>query len=223
MLRARRLDVGDTLSVTNGRGQIALGKIVKAAARRDKLEVMLCEVESIPKPGFSTMLMGALPKGDRQSTMLDMSTQLGMTHFYPLRCEYGVQRAIPKMFERWHRIVREASKQCRQPHFPILGDEVELHRVLSDNQDRTLLLYADAEGIAMEQLFSQGRIDSKWLDIESIILLVGPEGGFSEAEIECLEQSKAIPIALGHYVLRTEAAAISMLAGLNQIRYKFEL
>ena len=220
MLRARRLDVGDTLNVTNGQGQVAVAKIADVAARRDKLRVILSGVESIPKPGVATVLMGALPKGDRQSTMLDMSTQLGMTHFYPLSCEYGVQRANPKMFERWRRIMREASKQCRQPHFPVLGDEVELRRVLSDNQDQALLLYADAEGIAMEQLFSHGRIDSKGHTIESVILLVGPEGGFSQGEIEYLEQSKAIPIALGRYVLRTETAAISMLAGLNQIRYK---
>ncbi|NKB77454.1 MAG: RsmE family RNA methyltransferase [Gammaproteobacteria bacterium] len=211
ILRSRRISEGETITLTDGNGNLATVRVISTVPKRNRLTAMVELTTNSEKGEIQRVLVSALPKGDRQSVMLDMATQLGMNVFIPLRCEYSSTKLQPKMKDKWRRTVRESSKQCRQSWFPDIRDELNLPDLLKDISDNTLLLYADHQGQVVGDLQL-----ADFQRLRKIILVVGPEGGFSDQEMLSLRQSSGISIKLGGLILRTESAAISLLSSLNQ-------
>ena len=150
-------------------------------------------------------LMAALPKGDRQTVMLDMVTQIGMTDFTPLLCERSVAKPSMRSATRWHKTCLEACKQSRQPWVPRLHKPKLLVEMLNTGSEVNRVVWlADPRGgypIAVQKLKA-----------DELILLVGPEGGFSPSEWELLSDADIVPITLAEGVLRTETAAVAMVS-----------
>ncbi len=201
-----------SVSLTDGLGSVIEARITSATPKRNKLTAVVESVEVFKKNRIQRVLASAIPKGDRQSIMLDMATQLGMSTFIPLRCEYSATTYQPRMKERWGRIVRESCKQCRQQNFPEIEGEVDLLDLIEDESEDRLLLYADHRGSVVGGLQSMN-----FAQVRKIIMVIGPEGGFSDWEITALEKSEALSLRLSDRILRTEAAAVSLLSAMNQI------
>ena len=210
--RARRLGNGDEVHLTDGVGNLARGQIAQIDERPLRVQVSIQHRQYIAPPPVEIVLAAALPKGEHQSVMLDMATQLGMNRFIPLHCERSVVRLQPRMHERWLRIIHSASKQCRQCNFPTIDAATDLAELLErgdDDSDRLVLVGAH-DGIGISQLNHQQ-------SLSQVLLLIGPEGGFSPSELTRLARRAAFNIALGAQILRTETAAVALLAATNQM------
>lgn len=199
-LGSRRLTEGDVMTLFDGRGTVAAATIVSSSKRATLLAIV--ERVTVDVPPWRITLASALPKGDRQAVMLNMATQLGMTAFVPLVCERSVAKPGEGFAARAQRLFIEGCKQSRRPHLPTLRPALAPAEAVSEAAQRgDLVLLADPVG----EPFSA-------FSARSMTLLIGPEGGFSDAERKQCATRGARAITFGETILRTETAAVAMLA-----------
>ena len=156
-------------------------------------------------------LAASLPKGDRLGTMLDMATQLGISRFTPLKCDFSVislDRKRQDPTERWTRIMLEACKQSRRATLPEIGSEATPSSVIERaSNEGAIVLVGDASAPP-----PSGVVE----DASRIVIVVGPEGGFSPSEQAMLAgaetEERVRRISIGRGVLRVETAAAGMIA-----------
>lgn len=201
---ARRLGVGDDVCVFDGMGNIAHARITSATGREVALEVNRIEQQSPPAP--SVHLAAALPKGDRQGVLLSMATQLGMSAFTPLHCARSIVKPGAAFAERAQRIFIESCKQSRRAHLPASHESAGVAALANQ---------AAARGEALILAHPGGRPAGPALreaaaTASHVLLLVGPEGGFTEQEVAAV--GPASVVGLGAGVLRVETAAVALLA-----------
>ena len=196
----RRIRVGEEISVSNGQGLIASCDVTSIANKPPSVELSIRQVNVIPPPR-TIHLAAAMPKGDRQRVLLDMVTQVGISEFTPLMCERSVSKENEKAQERWQRICLEAMKQSRRAWLPRVNPSVALTGFLDSLPQGQVLCCASAEG--------QGVLGMTSIKPEvAIAMVIGPEGGFTENEIEYLRKAGALEFNLGDGILRTETAAV---------------
>ena len=208
---SRRLVVGETLWLFDGRGGLVRTTLLQIAARGRTLDLRIEErhTELPPKPAIH--LACALPKGDRQSTLLDMATQLGMTKLTPLVCERSVVKPGTNSTERWRRICLEACKQSRRSYLPILNPSATLQEFVAREAGRVntiWIAHPSAAAVAVSRAVEQNAS-------ADVTILIGPEGGFTEEEVERTTGAGARQIALGSAILRIETAAVALVAAFS--------
>jgi 16S rRNA (uracil1498-N3)-methyltransferase len=199
---ARRLKAGDVLWLFDGRGAVARARFQSLQDRGREVEVMIEERHQVAAAGAAIHLACAVPKGDRASVMLDMATQLGVTDFTPLLCEHSVVKPGDSSLERLRRVALEACKQSRRAWLPTIHAPAALDDVLAAPGAKWI---AHPDGESANKLAQALR--------EPLTILIGPEGGFTEAELALAASRGATRVALGANILRVETAAV-MLVGL---------
>jgi 16S rRNA (uracil1498-N3)-methyltransferase len=212
ILQSRRLNPGDEITLADGKGLCATAMIESINKGHRSLFADIVQVEKISRSPVRRILAAAIPKGDRQAVLLNMSTQLGMDEYWPLHCDRSVIRFQDKMQERWHRVIVGASKQSRQFYFPTVSTETRIDNVIAEGSSRRLTIVGDVQGCSIVDV-----MDRFTEDILEIVMLVGPEGGFSSRERELMEQKNILKLRLGNQILRTETASVSLLAAVNQL------
>jgi 16S rRNA (uracil1498-N3)-methyltransferase len=208
---SRRLQTGDTLWLFDGRGGLVRTTLLRITARGRALDLRIEERRAEPPPKPAIHLACALPKGDRQGTLLDMATQLGITEFTPLACERSVVRPGTNSAERWRRICLEACKQSRRSYLPILNPSATLQEFVAREAGRVNTIWI-AHPFPSAVAVSRAVVQNASADVT---ILVGPEGGFTEEEVERTTGAGAQPIALGSAILRIETAAVALVAAFS--------
>jgi 16S rRNA (uracil1498-N3)-methyltransferase len=209
---ARRLTVGDTIWLFDGRGTVGRATICAIDCRKTVVRATVEERHVIPAPQPSIGLACALPKGERQSILLDMATQLGINAFWPLQCERSVVKPGASASRRWRRTCLEACKQSRRAHLPVIHEPVRPEALITATAAARYAIWVahpDASSCATRDPARAIRDDARK---SPILLVVGPEGGFTDAEVSNLVAGGAQTISLGSAVLRIETAAIALLA-----------
>lgn len=211
---ARRLRVGDKLLLFNGHGLIADVEIERVL--RNRLTASVISVEQRDPPATQLLLASAIPKGDRINSLLDMSTQLGMTLFVPLICERSVVQVSDPKLQRFNRICINACKQSRRYFVPKIHPALSLPEMLGKYDDpETVILLADLAG----QPITTNGIRRKLIDTpRRIIIVVGPEGGFSESEAALMASHRVLNVRLSDAILRIETACVCALSQLQMAR-----
>ncbi len=203
-LGVKRLDAGDEIRLINGKGSLALATVEQLDGRHSA-RLKVGEVRHISPLVPDIILATAIAKGDRQSTMLDMVTQLGIRAWQPLLCQRSVSKVGKNSFERWQRICLEACKQSRAAWLPVLlapaKPEEVTQAAISEGRE-VLLAHPEGEKLSMSSMSSS----------KGITLLVGPEGGFTDQEVCRITTAGARQVSLGTNILRVETAAVSLLA-----------
>ncbi|NLE29777.1 MAG: 16S rRNA (uracil(1498)-N(3))-methyltransferase [Phycisphaerae bacterium] len=196
-----RLSPGDEVELFDGKGQIALARV----DRLGKAEILL-HIENIqfaPEPAPQVVLATAIPKFAHQEILVRMGTELGVSVFAPIISE---RSSVREQFrpEKWERWIIEACKQCKSHYLPKVAPPVRLMDFIRTLTDDDLIIFGDtapAQHPVISQPFSKsGRV----------IVLVGPEGGFTPAEIETMKQARAVGLRIGRQILRIETAAIAL-------------
>lgn len=200
-LGVRRLDVGDPIRIIDGKGAHALAT-VESLEGRNQASLRVVEINQIPTLKPDIILATAIAKGDRQSTMLDMATQLGISAWQPLLCDRSVSNVGKNSYQRWQRICLEACKQSGSAWLPELLQAAKPENVASKavTEGREVLL-AHPDGVGVE---NSSAVDK--------LLMIGPEGGFTDSEVRRLVAAGAKKVSLGQQILRIETAAVSLLA-----------
>jgi 16S rRNA (uracil1498-N3)-methyltransferase len=198
LARVLRVEPGQQFEISDGAGAYLaeIMDVSKAAVRFRVLEEL-----STASPLPPITLYVALIKFDRFEWMVEKATEIGVARIVPVeaaRTEQGLFAAAGKRVERWRKIAREASQQsrrvsaplvdeaCRPPALPAIG-----HRFRLEEQPGSALL--------LEALPATG---------EPVALLIGPEGGWTDAERSRLDGAGWSPVSLGTAILRAETAAI---------------
>ncbi len=209
----RRLRVGEELLVSDGRGGVA--RCAVTAAGRDSLDLAVLERWSEPPPSPRVVVVQALAKGDRGELAVELATEAGADAVVPWRAARCVAKwddgpRGDKALARWRSTAREAAKQARRPWVPEVADPVGLPGLLRLVRESALALVLEANlatGLAEVELPGSG----------DLLLVVGPEGGITEAEVEALREAGARPVRLGRSVLRTSTAAAVALGALGAL------
>ena len=207
---SRRLQAGDTLWLFDGRGGLARTTLQKPTARGQSLDLRVEERRTEPAPRPAIHLASALPKGDRQGVLLDMATQLGMTRFTPLVCERSVVKPGANSRERWRRICLEACKQSRRTYLPELNLPATPREVAAQTRadEAIWIAHPSANAVSTSSAVKQA-------DLTRVTILIGPEGGFTDAELGQVVAAGGRAIALGSAILRIETAAVALVAALS--------
>jgi len=180
---------------------------------KDLVAFQVIESLAAPQPVVRLHLAPALIKFDAFEWMLEKATELGVeriTPVYAARSDKGLDQAALKRRERWERILLESGQQSRRVRRPSMSDPVRLPAALAlDGSVRLWLEEQPGRAPLLAALPDQR--DSS----DTVVILVGPEGGWEESEREHAITAQWRPVSLGPQVLRAETAAISALAVVN--------
>jgi 16S rRNA (uracil1498-N3)-methyltransferase len=212
IVQVLRKQFQDPLVLFNGRGgefQAHLESI-----RRSTLWVRIGTYRPIERESpLSITLVQGISKGERMDYTLQKAVELGISALVPVQTERSVVRLdevrSDKRLMHWHKIIIGACEQCGRNRVPRLESIQTLGQWLTGPYPGLkLLLAAEARATLGSLAAPQGR---------PIILLAGPEGGFSEAEHTIAETAGYLPLSLGPRILRTETAALTALAALQAL------
>ena len=209
---ARRLAAGDPITLFDGRGRLAQATLEEASTRKSVV-AHVDRVETVPSPRPALRLGAALPKGDRQSTLLSMATQIGVQAWAPLHCNRSVARPGRHADERWQRIAVSACKQSRNAWLPECLPETRPADFCATEARRgaCLVLHPGRGAVPLVRAAA----DALATDPGSLTVVVGPEGGLDESEVRACEDRGALRVSLGATILRSETAAVAALAILS--------
>ena len=159
------------------------------------------------------VLFQGLPKGDKMELIIQKAVELGATEIVPVemkRCVVKLDRKkAEKKAERWQTIALGAAKQSKRMQIPTVHMPVTFQQALAmmAESDVRLMPYENAEGMEGTRKILESIEPG-----ESIAILIGPEGGIDEAEVEMAMKAKVEPITLGKRILRTETAGMTVLS-----------
>lgn len=213
-VRVSRLRVGEETTVGNGRGTLVRGVVEEVD--RDRFALRALAIAESPEPEERLVLVQALAKGDRDERAVEQATEFGVDAIVPWQAARSVsrwdgERAV-KGIAKWAKIAREASKQSMRARIPDVHEPVTLAGLLE------LARTGTADVVALHPRGSE-RLSSWRPEPGSgrdVYLVVGPEGGFDDRELDAIEaQEGASILVLGDTVLRTSSAGPAALAVLN--------
>lgn len=210
-----RLKVGDRVAINNLLGEEFLCELTKI----DKKEVEAEIIEKLQINNESAVrvdLLQGMPKGAKMDLISQKCTELGINSIKPVLTERVVVEKgnWEKKLDRWQRIILEACKQSKRSLIPQIDKPMSFEDLLNvvDNYDLVVVPYENAENYGMKKMFMDMKSTGVVEDIKSVAIVVGPEGGFEEKEIEELKQKGAKIITLGKRILRTETAGFTALS-----------
>ena len=205
----KRIRAGEQVVLTDGRGTTALCSVL--GSHDGSLDLTVEEVAGHEPEPPRVVVVQAIPKGDRGEQAVEMLTEVGVDAIVPWaasRC-VAVWRGDRKVkaLSRWRATAREAAKQARRTWFPEVHDVVTTEEVVGLLRDASVpvVLHEAASG-PLADLPVPGRGE--------IVIVVGPEGGISDEELEAFAAVGAEPVRLGTSVLRTSTAGVAATAAL---------
>lgn len=202
--RVKHLEPGEVVHLFDGRGHLAVAQVIASDKQVLSLKIQTVEAIAARRPQLAVAV--SQPKGQRLDWMLEKLTELGVAAIWPMECERSVARARQDRADRWHRRVIEAAKQAHVAWLPSIQSVQHLSQLLERTGEFTDLLVADTVDQARPILAARLAADARPL------ILIGPEGGFSDAEREQMSRCGFQSVGLGTTVLRTETAAVVAVA-----------
>jgi 16S rRNA (uracil1498-N3)-methyltransferase len=200
--------VGEGIQLSDGKGLRVRGHV--SALGNSSLTVEVAELIQETAPSVGLTIVQALAKGDRDELSIQAATELGCWAVIPWQAERSISKwegaKIAKSVERWQTIVSEAAKQSLRVFEPIVAQPVGSKQLVSSVKDFDLVLVLDPTAeVGLGSLNFQ-------TDQKSVAIVVGPEGGISDHELEALEDAGAIRVHLGEPILRTSTAGVAAIS-----------
>ncbi|NDU72917.1 16S rRNA (uracil(1498)-N(3))-methyltransferase [Actinomadura sp. DSM 109109] len=200
----RRLRPGERVDLTDGEGLLA--ECVVAAADRASLTLDVLARHRQPPPSPRLVVVQALPKGDRGELAVETMTEVGVDAIVPWSASRCVTRWRPERREkalgRWRATAREAGKQARRSRLPEVAD-------LESTGDVAGRIAGAALALVLHEV-AEAPLSAVEPPAEGdIVLVVGPEGGISDDELEAFAAAGGRPARLGPTVLRTSTAGVA--------------
>ncbi|MGH8286619.1 MAG: 16S rRNA (uracil(1498)-N(3))-methyltransferase [Steroidobacteraceae bacterium] len=216
VIRVLRLRAGDTLTLFDGRGGEFGGRI--AGVQRVAVSVEVGEQRAIEResPLDLTLIQG-IARGERMDLIVQKSTELGVSRIVPVVSERSVVRLetgqATKKAAHWRAVAVAACEQCGRNRLPRIDAPVAYPRALEE--------HAAAEGSSSIRVLLEPQASSALTArlgaVSRIALLVGPEGGLTELEVELALRARFEPCRIGPRILRTETAAFAAVAAIQAI------
>lgn len=208
----KRTGVGEQIELVDGHGTRAVITVTGVSGKDRLVGVVDC-VASEPAPRPTVTVIQALPKAARSELTVDLLTQAGVDVIVPWQAGRSVAnwgKKQDKGLTKWRAAARAAAKQSRRSRIPEITPVADQAAVVALIQAAplALMLHEDATGKITDQPVAQA---------DSVVLIIGPEGGISPAELDAFTAAGAHPVRLGPEVLRTASAGMVALAALGAV------
>ena len=208
----KRTSVGEQIELVDGHGTRAV-ITVTGVSGKDRLTGVVDCAANEPAPRPTVTVIQALPKAARSELTVDLLTQAGADVIVPWQAGRSVAnwgKKQDKGLAKWRAAARAAAKQSRRSRIPEItpvGDQAAV-AALIQAAPLALMLHEDATGKITDQPVAQA---------DSVVLIIGPEGGISPAELDAFTTAGAHLVRLGPEVLRTASAGMVALAALGAV------
>ncbi|WP_029032999.1 16S rRNA (uracil(1498)-N(3))-methyltransferase [Salinimicrobium terrae] len=199
IVKVLRKREGDTLHLTNGKSWIFETEITLAEPNNCSARILSAEKEP-PAPYHLHLAVAPTKMNDRYEWFLEKATEIGIQEITPVICDHSERKVIKS--ERFQRVIQSALKQSLHTRFPVLNEPVSFKDFIKKGHSEAKFI-AHCEDSMPKKLLSRSLQKAI-----SATILIGPEGDFSEEEIEVAMKAGWEPVSLGNSRLRTETAAI---------------
>ena len=214
----KRMGEGERLELIDGTG-IRLTLTITATSGKDSLEGMVESIVTTLEPTPRVTVVQAIPKSERAELAVDLATQAGADEIIAWQADRCVAKwdgkKAPKAVAKWQAAADSAAKQSRRARIPQVRGPLTTPQLVQElGRDRAAGDAAAAPTVLV--LHEEATASIKDVPLaDDVVVLVGPEGGIGDAELDRLKEAGAMPIKLGPEVLRTASAAMVALAAIG--------
>ena len=206
-IKVMRLKIGEEIKISDGEGSWVSGPISEVGKKSLKITVTSNGIERIKKPEL--VLVQAITKSDRNKEMLELITVAGVDRIIPWQADRCISKWQSNYYDKWSNSIKEASKQSRRVNLP------KLEKVMSTKQIIAQMVVNDCIVVFHEsanEKFSSLDISQK---ASALYLIIGPEGGITDTELEIFKSKGGNLVRLGEPVLRSAHAGFAALASIQ--------
>jgi 16S rRNA (uracil1498-N3)-methyltransferase len=211
-----RQAVGDLFAVFDGHGTEAKARIT--AIERDQVKFQVLAKAASPRPTHPVWLAQALTKFKSMDMIFQKATELGVSEIAPLQSDHSIaqvdEEKAEARVEKWQKLTIEAAKQCGQNWLPVVHPPVAPKDFVTSLPKGAVKLIASLQHEAKPL---KGALREHIAGLKSgtpIVVMIGPEGDFTPAEIGQARSTGFIPVSLGKIILRAETAAFFALSAI---------
>lgn len=224
LCKVRRSEIGDTIVLRDKAGLWFNGRFTSIEKRKCSLEVFEYDSDT-PSPSDNDEpqihLCQSLPKAGKMDLIIRQAVEAGISDVHPVEAERSIAKASDgnKKVQRWQKIVREAVQQSGSIVLPEVHTPCGIQDVLNSLPEDTVLVALHQDRVSSSTL-SDAAASLQGTEEKHIALFIGPEGGFSDSEVDLFKKAKAMLVTLPSNILRTETAGIFAIAGIRVLMEK---
>jgi 16S rRNA (uracil1498-N3)-methyltransferase len=220
-LRVRRISEGEVIPIFDGQGQIASATLVRLGNKSGELAITTVNQNTQSEPPYAITLAQGLAGGDKMDWVIEKAVETGASWIAPLQCERSViklhrssdaERAQKRLIH-WRAITQAACEQCERTVLPRVEPIQTIADYFSKASDERLkdtlkLIFCPGDHPPLATMIAP-------LPAQNVILLIGPEGGFTPDEMELAIKADFQAVSLGKRILRTETAGIAAISTIH--------
>ncbi|MCD8198892.1 MAG: 16S rRNA (uracil(1498)-N(3))-methyltransferase [Phascolarctobacterium sp.] len=205
-----RMQIGDKLQIVSNDGIRAIGEIT---ALKDNNVTVHClrKLEECHEPSVRIILAQGLAKGEKMDFIVQKAVELGVFSIIPIAMEHSIIKLddikAERKVERWQKIAESAAKQSKRDIIPEIYPVKTFEQFLDDHDcDVKFIAYECEDQTSLKKALCKAK------PVKELMLIIGPEGGISEQELQQAKDAGAVPVTLGKRILRTETAGLVVMA-----------
>lgn len=210
-----RMQPGDELQLVSDDGVSAIAEITAIDAESVSVRCKEKLAES-HEPAVRLILAQGLAKGEKMDFIIQKAVEMGAYSVVPVAMEHSVVRLdgakAQKKVERWQKIAEAAAKQSKRDIIPRVQQVQTMAQMLAANECQTKIIAYECED--KKSLRSALVAAKEAGSLTSLLLIIGPEGGISEAELAAARAAGAVPVSLGRRILRAETAGLVAISAI---------
>jgi len=211
LTRVLRLRGGDRFIALDGQGSLWLAELAQSLS--EAVVVRLMQEDTVELP-LAVVLLVALPKGNGMDEVVRQATELGVSQIVPVMSDRTLLNPSAQKLERWRRIAQEAAEQSERQVVPEIAAPLPFHQALKTwNSTNAVCYLCAARGNSPHLLTClQSQLLSSTAHPAQLVVATGPEGGWTESEVEQAIASGYCPVSLGKRILRAVTAPLMALS-----------
>lgn len=211
-----KMKPGEKVQIVSDDGVTALAEITETAPRQTLVKCLEVIAES-HEPAVKITLAQGLVKGEKMDFIIQKAVELGVSRIVPLAMEHSVVRYDGEKAAKMPalaKIAESAAKQSKRDIIPQIAEVAAIDKLMAECDCTTkIIAYECEDRQGLKQVLQSN------LNTYSILIIIGPEGGISEAELDKARSGGAVPVSLGRRILRAETAG---LTALSAVLYEFD-
>jgi 16S rRNA (uracil1498-N3)-methyltransferase len=198
------MKIGDPLELLDGKGAVYLAEIEKIEKMKIACRILESR-KSIVESRIKITLAQTLPKARKMDFIIEKCTELGVNKIIPMLTERTIVKSAK--IDRWRKIAKEAAEQSGRADIPEIASLIPFEEILKMKSqfDLAIIPWELEKEISLKNILTTHGPNN-------LLVLIGPEGGFSQKEIDLARKAGFISISLGKRILRTETAGMAVLS-----------
>lgn len=214
-----RLKLGDEIVVLDSKSKEYSAKII-SIDKESLMAELVAERHPKSEPRVKVTIAHGIPKNPKMDLVVQKATELGVLRIIPLKTERSIVKIDPEKEEgrvnRWQKIAKEAAEQSGRLIIPFVEEIMDFKDlfIIKSEFDLCIMLWEMEKERTIKKVLQDHR------DLNHLLVLIGPEGGFSHEEAELARKEGFLTTTIGNRIVRTETASISVL---SMIHYEYDM